>query len=142
MVEGVGVVEEVGSAWRAVDGVRMLYFDEKDAESLVEFVGHDGRFDAEEGVDVLHVLEVFIESQFAQNFSHFDVGECFWDICDSFFFDSVADHFNDMFWYLSGFFGLELGQDFFEMIEPDVCGEGDFIGRIFVGGFGVVDHVF
>jgi len=138
--ERIRIIEEIRPPGGAEHRPRLLYLNKEHAQRLVQLLAHDRRLYSKLRIDVLNMLKVFVVAEFPQNLAHFRVIERR-IVFNTLLLEPHFDGIDDLFRYLRGLLGLELGEDFLEMVEANIGGIRDLIRRLFVGGFGPVDDV-
>lgn len=131
LVHGVVIIQEVDAVFRAELGIRPLNFHEQVAQRFLQFGRHDGWFDAQLLLDERDVLVVLVVSQLLQNFLRLFVGELRVQV-NSLLFNLVFYVFQNVGRNLRGFLGLELRQNFLEVVDALVSVKARLLGRLFV----------
>ncbi len=133
-------MEEIGAIEGTVHHPWLLDFDKQDAQDFLEFFGHDRGMNAEDGIDVLDMFKILVETQLFQDLAHLLVID-FRQVRDALFLDPFANGFHHIHWNLRRLLGQKLRQNLAKMVQTNVRIVRDFVRRLLVTRLLIVNNV-
>ena len=131
----ISTVEEIGPVCRAMDRPRLLNLNKQDTKRILKLVTHYRRFDTQNRVNILDVLEIPIESQLLQYFAHLLIIDFRCQVLDTLLLDTSANSLYHMRRDLRRLLRLKLRQDFLEMVQAHIRIVGHLVRRFLYIGF-------